>query len=68
MVLNLVMDEKGNKKSFHIYSSCKKRTGEDVGPLLSEAKDLMVKDMEKDKILNVLFVSVFISEVYLQEC
>lgn len=65
MVLNLVMDDKGNKKSYYTYFSCKKRTGQDVSSLLSEAKDLMAKDMEKDKILNVLFVSVFISEIYL---
>ena len=67
MVLNLVTNVKSNKKSFYRYFSCKKKTREDVGPLLSEAGHLMAKDMEKDEVLNVLFVSFFTSEIYLQE-
>lgn len=52
-----MIDVKGNKKNFYRYISCKRKTREDVGPLLSEAGSLTAKDMEQDEVLNALFAS-----------
>ncbi|GAB0175629.1 hypothetical protein GRJ2_000028100 [Grus japonensis] len=45
--LNLARDIKGNKKSFYRYISDKRKTRENVGPLMKEMGDLVTWDMEK---------------------
>ncbi|KFV08917.1 hypothetical protein N340_13153, partial [Tauraco erythrolophus] len=57
--LDLARDIKGNKKNFYRYVIDKKRSREDVGPLRKEMGDLATQDMEKAKVLNDFFASVF---------
>ncbi|KAK4807033.1 hypothetical protein QYF61_000362 [Mycteria americana] len=65
--LNLARDIKDNKKGFCKYISGKRKTGENVGPLLNEIGDLVTQDMEKAEVLNAAFASVFTSKTSLQE-
>ncbi|GAB0181438.1 hypothetical protein GRJ2_000609100 [Grus japonensis] len=60
--LNLARDMKGNKKSFYMYVSDKRKTRENMGPLWNEIGDLVTQDMEKAEVLNDFFASVFTSE------
>ncbi|KGL89856.1 hypothetical protein N301_01578, partial [Charadrius vociferus] len=57
--LNLARDVKGNKKSFYIYASDKRKTRENVGPLRKETGDLVTQDMEKAEVLNDFLALVF---------
>ncbi|KFV19911.1 hypothetical protein N340_04997, partial [Tauraco erythrolophus] len=57
--LNLARDIKGNKKNFYRYVSDKKRSRENVGPLQKETGKPATQDMEKTKVLNDFFASVF---------
>ncbi|KAK4826229.1 hypothetical protein QYF61_006270 [Mycteria americana] len=63
MELNLARIMKDNKKGFYKYISSKSKTLEHGGLLLNGAKDLVTKDMEKDKVLNVFFILIFAGEV-----
>ncbi|GAB0182313.1 mitochondrial enolase superfamily member 1 [Grus japonensis] len=56
---NLARDVKGKKKSFYRYVSDKRKTRENVGPLLKETGDLVIQDMEKAEVLNNFFALVF---------
>ena len=67
MELNLARDVKDNKKGFCKYIGDKRKTRENVGPLLNEAGDLVTQDMEKAEVLNAFFASVFTSKTGLQE-
>jgi len=57
--LNLARDVKNNKKSFFKYVSSKRKTRDNVGPLLNEVGVLVMEDAEKAELLNVFFASVF---------
>lgn len=59
LVLNLVRDMKGNKKGFYAHSRSKKKTRENVDPLLNEVQLQVTRDMEKAKVVNALFPSIF---------
>ena len=55
--LNLARDVKGNKKGFYI--SIKRKTRENVGPLLNGAGPTLTEDTVKAEVLNAFFASVF---------
>ena len=57
--LNLSRGIKGNKHKFYRNISDKKKVREDVGPLLRETGDLIMKDMEKAEMCNDFFASLF---------
>ncbi|KAK4823788.1 hypothetical protein QYF61_006510 [Mycteria americana] len=65
--LNLAKDVKDNKKSFYRYVDDKRKTRENVGPLLSKMWELVTRNMEKAEVLNAFFTSVFTSKTSLQE-
>lgn len=65
--LNLVRGVKGNKKGFHRYISNKIKTREDVGSLLNEGRDLVLKDIKRAEVLNGFFTLVFCGKTCLQE-
>ncbi|GAB0207675.1 mitochondrial enolase superfamily member 1 [Grus japonensis] len=50
--LNLSRDVKDKKKGFHKYIEDKRKTRENVSPLLNEMGYLMTQDMEKAEVLN----------------
>jgi len=54
-------------KSFIKYTSTKKKSRENVGPLLSGTRALVTQDMEKSEVPNAFFASVFASMTSLQE-
>lgn len=56
--LNLAGYLKGKKKVFYRYLNSKRKTRENMGPLLG-AGNLMTKDMGKAKALNALFEFIF---------
>jgi len=56
--LNLARDVK-DKKSFFNYSSSKRKTRNNVGPLLNEVGVLVTEDAGKAELLNAFFASVF---------
>lgn len=58
---------KDRKKSFCIYTANKRKTKESVGPLFSEAVDLVTSNREKAAVLSASFASVFTSESQLQD-
>ncbi|KAK4829028.1 hypothetical protein QYF61_001803 [Mycteria americana] len=68
MELNLARDNKDNKKGFYKYVGDKRKTRENVGPLLNKTGDLFMQDMEKAEVLMTTFASDFISKASLQEC
>lgn len=64
--LNLARNAKDNNKGFFKYISSKTKTWENVGPLLSGVDAVVVKDTEKEGLLNAFFASVFTSMTSLQ--
>jgi len=60
-------DVEGNKKGFYKYISGKKKTRENVGPLLKEMRELVTQDSEKAKVLSAFFASVFTGMTGIQE-
>ena len=50
--LNLARDVKHNKKGFYSYTGDKRKTRENVGPLLSKMWELVPQNMEKAEVLN----------------
>ncbi|GAB0183275.1 hypothetical protein GRJ2_000792800 [Grus japonensis] len=67
MEFNLARDVKDNKKGFCKYIGDKRKTMENVGPLLNKTEDLLIQDMEKVEVLNATFTSVFTSKSGLQK-
>ena len=65
--LNLATNVKGNKKGFYRHISSKRKTRENVGPLLNGAGDRVTKGMEKAKTLNIFFALVFTGETCVEE-
>ncbi|PKU39258.1 rna-directed dna polymerase from mobile element jockey-like [Limosa lapponica baueri] len=57
--LNLARDIKDNKKGFFKYISSKRKTRENVSPLLSEMGALVTEDAKVAELLNAFFASVF---------
>lgn len=57
---------KSNKKGFYRYICSKRKTRENVGPLLNGAGGLMTKNMAKAEILKAFFSQVFNSKICLQ--
>ncbi|GAB0209872.1 mitochondrial enolase superfamily member 1 [Grus japonensis] len=65
--LKLAGDVKDNKKGFFKYISSKRKTRENVGPLLNEVGALVMEDTEKAELLNAAFASVFTAKAGPQE-
>lgn len=65
--LNLARAEKGSKKGFCRYISRKRKSGENAGPLLNGAGDLVPNNVEKDKVFSVFFVSAFTGKIHPQQ-
>lgn len=59
MELNLAKDLKINKKFFFKYTSRKRNSRQNVGPLQNEVGVLMTEDTEEVELLNVTFASGF---------
>ena len=64
---NLARDGEGSKKDFYKYISCKRKTSENVGLLLSGIGDTLTKNTEKAKVLGTFFTLVFTGKSSLQE-
>ncbi|KAJ7408217.1 hypothetical protein BTVI_60447 [Pitangus sulphuratus] len=56
--LNLSKNVKDNKKGFFKYINNKRKTKDNVGPLLSRGVTLVTEDAEKSELLNAFFASV----------
>lgn len=65
-MLNLEMDVKGNRRGFYKYRKGKRKTKENMGPVLHEARDLVTRDVEKAVGMNTTFTSVYIRHSSLQ--
>lgn len=65
--MNLVRTVKDNKKAFYNNIGLKSKTRENAEPLLNEAGEMMKMDMEKAKVLDNFFISVFTDRICLQE-
>jgi len=65
--LDLAKDVKGSKKGFCKQIDDKRKTRENVGPLMNGTRDLITQDMEKAEVLNALFDSIIIRKTGLQE-
>lgn len=65
-MLNLEMDVKGNRRGFYKYRKGKRKTKENMGPVLHEARDLVTQDVEKAVGMNTTFTSVNIRHTSLQ--
>jgi len=55
-------ENKGNKKLFYKYLNSKRRTKENLHPLLDVAGNMTTENKEKAEILNAFFTSVFKSQ------
>jgi len=64
--LKLAKDIKDNKKDFCRYISSKRKTRENVGPLLNEVSALVMEDAEKAELLNAFIASVFSARLALR--
>ncbi|PKU46884.1 hypothetical protein llap_2857 [Limosa lapponica baueri] len=60
--LNLARDIKGNKNSFYMYVRDKRKTSKNMSPLQKETGHLVTWDMDKAKVLNDFFASLFTSK------
>ena len=56
---SLVRDAKNNKKGFYRYFALERKDKERVSPLMDENGELLITNMEKAKVLNNFFASVF---------
>ncbi|GAB0207550.1 mitochondrial enolase superfamily member 1 [Grus japonensis] len=65
--LKLARDVKDNKKGFFKYINSKRKTRENVGPLLNEVGALVMEDTEKAELLNAFFASVLTAKAGPQE-
>jgi len=65
--LKLARDVKNNRKGFFNYISSKRKTRDNVGPLLNEAGVLVMEDSEKAELLKAFFASVFSAKAGPQE-
>ncbi|PKU35582.1 glycerol kinase [Limosa lapponica baueri] len=65
--LNLQRDVKDNEKGFFKCNSSKRKTRENVGPLLNGVGALVTEDTEKAELLNAAFASVFTAKANPQE-
>ncbi|GAB0205781.1 mitochondrial enolase superfamily member 1 [Grus japonensis] len=65
--LKLARDVKDNKKGFFKYISSKRKTRENVDPLLNEVGALVMEATGKAELLNAVFASVFTTKVGPQE-
>ena len=59
--MRLAKEIKDDKKVFFKYVNSKRKTRDNVGPLLNEGGVLVMGDAEKVEILNAFFASVFAS-------
>ena len=64
MELSLARDVKDKKKGFYKSINSKRKTMENVGPLLNAARELVTNDTEKAEVPDA---SVFIRKTVLQE-
>jgi len=60
--LNLARDVKDNKKGFSKYISSKRKSRDNVEPLLNEVGVLVTEDTEKAELLNAFF-AVFAAKI-----
>jgi len=65
--LKLARGVKHNKKGFFNYISRKRKSRDNVGPLLNEVGALVTEDAEKVELLNVFFAAVFSVKAGTQE-
>lgn len=56
--INLLRDVKGNKQSFQKFIHSKKKTMENFGLLLNRAGHLMIKEADKDGVINAYLTSL----------
>lgn len=60
--LSLTTNVKDNMKGFYRYVANKRKTRDNVSPLLKENGNLATLDMEKVEVLNNVYASVFNSK------
>lgn len=61
------MDVKDNEKGFPQVHQQKKKTQENMSPLLNGAGNLATKYIQKAVVLTAFFISAFTEKTYLQE-
>ncbi|XP_068531176.1 uncharacterized protein [Anas acuta] len=66
--MRLAKEIKDNKKGFFKYVSSKRKTRDNVSPLLNEGGVLVTGDTEKAEILNAFFASVFAPRTLPRDC
>lgn len=59
MELNLARDAKDKKTGSYRYVGDKRKSKENVGPLLNEMEGLVTWDMEKAEVLNAAFACFY---------
>jgi len=65
--LKLARNVRNNKKGFFNYISSKRKSRDNVGPLLNEARVLVMEDAEKAELPHAFFASVFSAKAGSQE-